>query len=183
MRSPSTFFLGHAIPNPGMIGGRTSSFRVLTCSDGGCRMPTAAVTSRTGLPAGEVLRDSLYHALLGSDAVGVAVCDGGFRYLLWNRFMEELTGLPAAAVLGRDALEVYPHLREERLERVLYRVLSGETVSLPDRRYTVPGVRSGWVSAHYWPHRGPDGSVAGVVGIVHDVTERKRAEEENERLA
>jgi diguanylate cyclase (GGDEF)-like protein/PAS domain S-box-containing protein len=97
--------------------------------------------------------------------------------------MEELTGLPAAAVLGRNALEIYPHLREERLERVLGRVLDGETVSLPDRRYVVPGVRSGWIWVQYWPHRDAQGAVAGVVGIVHEVTERKRAEEENERLA
>ena len=134
-------------------------------------------------PAPDGLRDSLFHALAASEAVGVAVCDRAFRYLAWNRFMETLTGLPAERVLGRNALEVYPHLREERLERVLHRVLAGETVYLPDRRYTVPGVRSGWVSAQYWPHRGVDGAVAGVVGIVHDVTERKRAEEENERLA
>ncbi|HEU0012286.1 MAG TPA: EAL domain-containing protein [Longimicrobium sp.] len=140
----------------------------------------SAVAAEPGTAA---LRRSLFEALAGSEAVGVAVCDREFRYLLWNRFMERLTGLPASAVLGRNALEVYPHLREERLERVLNRVLDGETVSLPDRRYTVPGVRAGWVSAQYWPHRSSNGAVAGVVGIVHDVTERKRAEEENERLA
>jgi diguanylate cyclase (GGDEF)-like protein/PAS domain S-box-containing protein len=129
------------------------------------------------------VRDSLFGALAASDGIGVAVCDRDFRYLLWNRFMEELTGLPAASVLGRNALEVYPHLREERLERVLHRVLEGETVSLPDRRYVVPGVRSGWIWVQYWPHRDANGAVQGVIGIVHDVTERKRAEEENERLA
>lgn len=138
------------------------------------------------VPAGAAdtgLRDSLFDALAASETVGVAVCDREFRYLLWNRFMEEMTGLPAAAVLGRDALEIYPHLREERLEPVLRRVLAGEAVSLPDRRYVVPGVRSGWIWVQYWPHLDADGAVAGVVGIVHDVTERKRAEEENERLA
>jgi diguanylate cyclase (GGDEF)-like protein/PAS domain S-box-containing protein len=134
-------------------------------------------------PAADGLRDSLFGALAGSDGIGVAVCDREFRYLLWNPFMEALTGLPAASVLGRNALEVYPHLREERLERVLRRVLDGETVSLPDRRYVVPGVRSGWIWVQYWPHRDPNGAVAGVVGLVHDVTERKRAEEETERLA
>ena len=131
----------------------------------------------------EGLRDSLFGALAASDEIGVAVCDREFRYLLWNRFMEGMTGLPAAAVLGRNALEIYPHLREERLEQVLHRVLDGETVSLPDRRFVVPGVRAGWIWVQYWPHRDANGAVAGVVGIVYDVTERKRAEEENERLA
>ncbi|HEX2080576.1 MAG TPA: EAL domain-containing protein [Longimicrobium sp.] len=129
------------------------------------------------------LRDSLVEALTGSEGIGIAVCDREFRYVLWNRFMEELTGLPAAAVLGRNALELYPRSRDERMEEILPRVLGGETVSLPDQRYTIPGVRSGWVWVQYRPHRAADGSVAGVVGIVHDVTDRKRAEEENERLA
>jgi diguanylate cyclase (GGDEF)-like protein/PAS domain S-box-containing protein len=133
--------------------------------------------------ADAALRDSLIDALTGSEGIGIAVCDSEFRYVLWNRFMEELTGLPAAAVLGRNALELYPRSRDERMEEILPRVLGGETVSLPDQRYTIPGVRSGWVWVQYRPHRAPDGSVAGVVGIVHDVTDRKRAEEENERLA
>jgi diguanylate cyclase (GGDEF)-like protein/PAS domain S-box-containing protein len=133
--------------------------------------------------AGPGLRDSLVEALAASDAIGIAVCDRDFRYLLWNRFMETLTGLSAAEVLGRDALEIYPHLRDERLEPVLRRVLDGESVSLPDRHYVVPGVRSGWIWVQYGPHRDASGAVRGVIGIVQDVTERKRAEEENERLA
>ncbi|HZG43727.1 MAG TPA: EAL domain-containing protein, partial [Longimicrobium sp.] len=126
-------------------------------------------------PAGDevpALRDSLFLALAASDSIGVAVCDRDFRYLVWNRFMEETTGLSAAKVLGRNALDVYPGLREEGLERVLRRVLAGEAVSLPDRRYTVPGVRSGWMWAQYWPHRAADGSVVGVIGIVHPVYDR-----------
>jgi diguanylate cyclase (GGDEF)-like protein/PAS domain S-box-containing protein len=129
------------------------------------------------------LRDTLLEALAHSESVGIAVCDRDFRYLLWNRFMEALTGLPAAAVLGRNALQMHGPLRDERMDEVLRRVLDGESVSLPDQRYTIPDVRAGWVSVQYWPHRAADGTVAGVVGIVHDVTERRRAEEENERLA
>ncbi|HEX6368471.1 MAG TPA: EAL domain-containing protein [Longimicrobium sp.] len=140
--------------------------------------------ARLADPAADpAIRDSLHDALTGSDGVGIAMCDRDLRYVFWNRFMEEMTGLRAADVLGRNALEMYPHARDERMEEVLPRVMGGEIVSLPDQRYTVPGVRSGWVWVQYRPHRGPDGSVAGVVGIVHDVTERKRAEEENERLA
>jgi EAL domain-containing protein (putative c-di-GMP-specific phosphodiesterase class I) len=66
---------------------------------------------------------------------------------------------------------------------VLQRVLAGETVSLPDRRYTVPGVRSGWIWAQYHPHRDARGRIAGVVGLVHEVTDRVRAEEEGRALA
>jgi PAS domain S-box-containing protein len=119
------------------------------------------------------IRDSLHEALTDSDGVGIAMCDRDLRYVFWNRFMEEMTGLSAAEVLGKNALEMYPHARDGRMEAVLERVLGGESVSLPDQRYTVPGVRTGWVWVQYQPHRGPDGSVTGVVGIVHDA-ERKR---------
>jgi diguanylate cyclase (GGDEF)-like protein/PAS domain S-box-containing protein len=150
----------------------------------GALVTEGVVIARVSETAAEPgLRDTLVEALTGSEGVGIAVCDRDFRYLLWNRFMEELTGLPASAVLGRNALEMDRQLRDERMDEVLQRVLDGESVSLPDQRYAVPGVRSGWVSVQYWPWRAADGSVAGVVGIVHDVTERRRAEEENERLA
>ncbi len=39
-------------------------------------------------PGTAALRRSLFEALAGSEAVGVAVCDRDFRYLLWNRFIE-----------------------------------------------------------------------------------------------
>ena len=151
-------------------------FQAVACTAVGFGVSPGEGASAIEIPpvGGEVpaLRDSLFLALAASDSIGVAVCDRDFRYLVWNRFMEETTGLSAAEVLGRNALDVYPGLREEGLERVLRRVLAGETVSLPDRRYTVPGVRSGWMWAQYWPHRAADGSVVGVIGIVHPVYDR-----------
>jgi diguanylate cyclase (GGDEF)-like protein len=48
----------------------------------------------------------------------------------------------------------------------------------PDTQFVVADTRRiGWVSAVYSPHLSPDGDVIGVVGIVHDITERKRAED------
>src|SRR5688500_7342500 len=99
-------------------------------------------------------------AILGCDSVGIAVTDRSFRYVMWNAFMEDFTGLRADDVLGRNALEVYPHLREEGLERALLRVLAGETVTAPDAPYRIPSAgRRGWVSAQYAPHRGSQGDV------------------------
>jgi PAS domain S-box-containing protein len=121
------------------------------------------------------LRESLLGALAASDTVGVAVCDRELRYLLWNRFMEVHTGFPAAAVLGRCVLDLHPGLGAEGLEAVLRRVLAGEAVSLPFQRYTRPGAPGGWIRAQYHPHRGADGRVKGVVGLVHGVAEQAQA--------
>jgi diguanylate cyclase (GGDEF)-like protein/PAS domain S-box-containing protein len=117
-------------------------------------------------------------SLLGSGAVGIAATDRELRYVAWNRFMETLTGLPAEEVLGRSALDVYPRLRERGLPYVLRRVLHGESVTAPDAPVRLPAGREGWVSAHFSPRLAEDGSVAGVVGVLVDVTARKEAEAE-----
>ncbi|MBI4315514.1 MAG: PAS domain S-box protein, partial [Chloroflexi bacterium] len=43
------------------------------------------------------------HEVISSAAEGIIVYDREMRYLVWNRFMEDLTGLPAEQVLGKHA--------------------------------------------------------------------------------
>ena len=117
--------------------------------------------------------------IVSSVGEGVIVYDREFRYQVWNRFMEELTGLKAEQVVGRDALESFPHLREYGIDTLLQRALAGERVQSEDTPYRVPETgRDGWVTAYYSPHKAPNGEIIGVVAIIHDVTERKRAEDQ-----
>ncbi|MEA2491180.1 MAG: hypothetical protein QOH21_2972 [Acidobacteriota bacterium] len=60
---------------------------------------------------------------------GIVVYDRELRYMLWNRFMEEMTGVPAEEVLGRSALELFPHIRDQAVDDMLARALGGVTVS------------------------------------------------------
>ena len=115
---------------------------------------------------------------------GIVVYDPELRYLLWNRFMEELTGLPAADVLGKPALELFPHLAEQQVDEMLRRALRGETVASPDLHYFVASTgRTGWVSSVYRPHVDEDGRIVGVIGLIRDVTQRKAAEQQIEYQA
>jgi two-component system, cell cycle sensor histidine kinase and response regulator CckA len=110
---------------------------------------------------------------------GLIVYDRQWRYQVWNPFMEELTGLPASDLLGKVAIEVFPHLGEQHVDEMLSHALAGETVHAPDSRYHVePTGKSGWVSAIYSPHFGPTGEIIGVIGMVRDITETRRAEAE-----
>jgi diguanylate cyclase (GGDEF)-like protein/PAS domain S-box-containing protein len=115
---------------------------------------------------------------------GIVVYDRELRYLLWNRFMEEMTGLPASEVLGRSGVDLFPHLRDEQITAMLRRVFEGETVSSPDVHYFVPATRrSGWVSTVYRPHHDEAGKIVGVIGLIRNITQRKEAEQQIEYQA
>ena len=108
---------------------------------------------------------------------GIAVYDRQFNYQVWNPFMETLTGIPASQALGRNAFYLFPHLREQKVDGLLQRALAGETAQSPDIPYHVPQTgRSGWVSSVYTPHFDTSGQIIGVIGIVREITERKRVE-------
>jgi diguanylate cyclase (GGDEF)-like protein/PAS domain S-box-containing protein len=115
---------------------------------------------------------------------GIVVYDRDLRYIVWNHFMEELTGMTAEDVLGRQATELFPHLREQQVDELIARALRGETVSAPDVNYYIPGTaRAGWVSSVYRPHLDAAGEIAGVIGLIRDITERKQAEQQIEYQA
>jgi diguanylate cyclase (GGDEF)-like protein/PAS domain S-box-containing protein len=108
---------------------------------------------------------------------GIVVYDRELRYELWNPFMEEMTGIGADEVVGRSGRDLFPHLQEQGVEELLIRALSGEAVRSPDVRYHIPqSGKTGWVSGSYSPRRDATGAIVGVIGVIGDVTERKRAE-------
>jgi PAS domain S-box-containing protein len=108
---------------------------------------------------------------------GIIVYDAELRYLVFNRFMEELTGKRAHEVLGRHAPEVFPFLREKGMEDWLRRALQGEVVTTPDVLVRMPTGREVWESNTYGPHRDAQGNIVGVIALVSDITQRKQAEE------
>ncbi|MCB9866694.1 MAG: PAS domain S-box protein [Phycisphaerales bacterium] len=109
---------------------------------------------------------------------GVVVYDLDLRYVYWNRYMEEVTGVCAEDALGRTPVEVFPHLVNYDIESVYRRALAGETVRSPDV-YTAasPDGRRLWTVGTYTPRRDANGRIIGIVGTVHDITERKEVEE------
>ncbi|HEX8169695.1 MAG TPA: EAL domain-containing protein [Thermoanaerobaculia bacterium] len=135
---------------------------------------------------GGVLRDTNRFAaeIIDNAGEGIVVYDRDLRYILWNRFMEELTGMPASVVVGQLGPELFPHLREQQVDDLIRRAFSGETVSSPDIHYYVPqNGKQGWVSSVYRPHYDAAGNVIGVIGLIRDITERKTAEQQIEYQA
>jgi PAS domain S-box-containing protein len=115
----------------------------------------------------------LKHVILDARE-GIVAYDCGLRCILWNTFMENLTGLPMEEVLGKHALDLLPSLREAGADLLLERALSGETVESSDIAIRIPGSdKQVWVRQIYSTLYDTDGSIIGIIGIIQDTTARK----------
>jgi PAS domain S-box-containing protein len=122
--------------------------------------------------------DQFTREIIHNAKEGIIVYDRHFNYLVWNPFMESLTGISASEALGKNAFRLFPHLKEQKADTLLKRALEGETVRLPDTPYHVQKTgKSGYVSGVYSPHFNGQGEIIGVIANISDITERKRAEE------
>ena len=110
---------------------------------------------------------------------GIVVYDRSLRYLAWNPFMEELSGIKAEEVLGRHPLELFPFLVGTGVLQNLENVLAGEQGE--EREYPfhiLQSGKSGWVSHTSAPLRDLKGDVIGVIATVRDMTFHKKTEEQ-----
>jgi len=112
--------------------------------------------------------------------VGLFVLDRDLRFQRLNERLAEMNGLPVAAHLGRRVREIVPDLADvaepifqgviDRAEPLLDIQLSGETAAQP-------GVHRHW-REHFYPMRDASGQIVGINGVVEEITEIKRIEEE-----
>ncbi len=98
-------------------------------------------------------------------------------YQVWNPVMEQLTGVPAAAVLGRPPVEVFPSLQAAGLMARLAEVMQGKVSAPVEYFYQIPQTgRSVWVADSCAPLQEATGKIIGVMAVVRDISERKISE-------
>lgn len=118
-----------------------------------------------------------YEKVISSAKEGIIVYGKDLHYLVWNHFMEEMTGVSRQEVMGEKPFDLFPNLKEQGIDRLLYRALAGETVVSQDVPFNLLQTgKSGWYYGTYGPYYSAAGEIAGVIGIIHDITERKSAE-------
>jgi PAS domain S-box-containing protein len=127
---------------------------------------------------------ALLDTLMQTAPVGLAFVDRELRYVRLNDTLAAIDGVRPEDALGKTLHEVVPHLAP-RLEPFYRRVLdTGEPIlnlELSGESPADSGRRQHWL-VNYYPVRTRHGKVLGVGVVVTDITERKLAEVERERL-
>lgn len=105
---------------------------------------------------------------------GINVFDKDLRYLVWNETLANFTGILPEEAIGKTIFEVFPTAVGSEFAEIFANVLKGEKSYLPERPFYN---RNGFYESHSVPMRNLAGEVIGGINIVHDITERRQAEQ------
>jgi diguanylate cyclase (GGDEF)-like protein/PAS domain S-box-containing protein len=133
------------------------------------------LSSQELLQANSEMR-AVFERLINSNVDGVLAFDRNGRFIVWNPALEQITGLKKSDVLGKDALEVFPLLKETREDRFIHEALHGKAGVIKDRIYHRSGGDPSFLEAHYGPVLNEAGSIVGGFALIRDISERKRSE-------
>lgn len=117
--------------------------------------------------------------VIASAHEGIVVIDRDLRFVIWNPFMERISGLKAERVLGRCVSEIFPVPFDQGEYDLVQRALAGESDISQDLRYNRSPIEGDvWISVHFSPYRSAEEVIIGVIAFVDEITDRKRLEKE-----
>src|SRR5882757_6372230 len=121
-------------------------------------------------------------AVIDASPVAIICCDLERKVFVWNNAAEQIFGYSADEIIGQVAPLTSPAQAEDS-PALFKRLLAGETIrDLHLKRVRKDG-RMIDVRFAGAPMYNPDGSVRGVVRAYEDITERRRAEDQLQRVA
>ena len=139
------------------------------------------VTDRRRAEAALRESESLLRAVTDNSPDAIYVKDTESRWVMANPAVLRIVGRTSEEALGKTDLELYddPEIGEAILANDRRIMETGEAEVFEEAADTPNGRRT-FVSVKA-PRRDASGRITGIVGISHDITERKQAEEERDR--
>jgi PAS domain S-box-containing protein len=108
---------------------------------------------------------------------GIMAFDRSFNLTYWNPAMERILGERKSKVLGKNALQVLPQLKDLGEDRYFRDALAGTTSISRNRAYTHGDTaRQVYFDGYYSPLTEDSGEILGGIGILRDVTERRETQ-------
>lgn len=139
--------------------------------------PRAVAQAAARASADEALRetDNLLNAIIKGTADAIYVKDLEGKYLMINPAGARIYGKTVEDVLGKDDTVLFPpELAQKIIERDRSIIVSGET-QVYEQEVIINGVTRTNLTTKS-PYRDGQGRTIGIIGISHDISERKRAE-------
>ena len=128
--------------------------------------------------------EELYRNILESMSDGILVLNKDFRYTHWNKSMEKISKTPREEVVGNKSIawEIFPHLVEFGVDKLMKKAMNGEIVHRENIPFYLRNGTTGFTSELFLPLKNKNNEITGVVGVIRDITQQKKNEEELRRL-
>ncbi len=120
-----------------------------------------------------------YKQILDSSKDGILVTNMDDKIVFWNPPMTEMFNIPFMDVLGREISSVFKSMSREEELKFYEQSKNGKIITTNDYQFTYKSSNEkGWANGRYFPLLDTGNNIAGVIYMVHDITERKLQEEE-----
>ncbi len=110
-----------------------------------------------------------------TDAILLKDLDG--RYLVINAAGASFLGRPIAEIIGKRDDELFDPQSAEAIMAFDRQVMTSRTPRSTEELLSVEG-RQRWFATSKVPYTSPEGRILGLIGVAHDITERKLTEQE-----
>lgn len=119
-----------------------------------------------------------YRSVFDNAAIGIDLVDKDGRFLQVNESLAKMLGYSEDELLDRTIFDV-SHPEDVEISRIKHeQMVNGEVDSYRfEKRYIRKDGRVIWADVSVSPVRGPNGVYVATVGVISDITLRKRAEE------
>jgi len=168
--------VSYTIPVSGKEGYYNSSYTPILTSDGsvsGGMVVFHEITRRKKIEEKLRQQKQFSENLINNSIDGVFAFNKSFKCTAWNPQMELVTGIMKAKALGSYVEDIIDNNPEFQME-ALKKVLDGEIIYLEEFQFLRNNQK---FEVFIMPVYNPDKSITGGLVIVHNITERTKAEE------